>query len=118
MKVCYRRKDGKYCDSADSWVKYPGDENFVKGPNVIGRLGGKVGDYVVVETDAPRPHMKRYDGGKLVDDEQKLAAKAQEQERNRETMARAEGLKEKIQNNLATHEDVVEFLKEFVLDQQ
>ena len=72
MKVCYRKSDGVYCDSADSYVKYPGDIEFIKGINVMGRFGGSVEDYAVIETNEKQPYLKRYISSELVDDTEKI----------------------------------------------
>ena len=72
MKVCYRKSDGLYCDTEGPWpFRYPGDEEFVKGPNVIERFGGEPEDYVVVDVDpeeVPELWLKRWQDGNLVDD--------------------------------------------------
>ena len=115
MKVCYRKSDGQYCDTEGSWpFRYPGDEEFVKGPNVIERFGGEVEDYVVVDVDpeqVPQPWSKRWQDGNLVDDEDKLAAIAQQESEGNAAKAMEESVRQKIKDGTATLQDVLDYLK-------
>jgi hypothetical protein len=115
MKVCYRKSDGLYCDNEGSWpLGYPGDEEFVKGPNVIERFGGEVEDYVVVDVDpevVPQPWFKMWQDGSLVDDEEKLAAIAQRESEENAAKEIEESVRQKIKDGTATLQDVLEYLK-------
>lgn len=116
MKVCYRESDGAYCDSADSHAKYPGDEAFILGTNVIGRFGGKPEDYVIIEVDldeTPQPCLKKLQAGVLVDDDVKIAANlAAEDEAAQEVQDRTD-LVAKFKDKTATQDDICEFLSGF-----
>jgi hypothetical protein len=115
MRVCYRKSDGIYCDNEGSWpLGCPGDEEFVRGPNVIERFGGEVEDYVVADVDpeqVPQPWLKRWQDGDLVDDEDKLAAIAQQESEENAAKAMEESVKQKIKDGTATLRDVLEYLK-------
>ena len=115
MKVCYRKSDGLYCDTEGSWpFRYPGDEEFISGPNVIERFGGEVEDYVIVDVDpeeVPEPWLKRWQDGALVDDEDRLAAIAQQESEENAAKEMAESVKQKITDGTATLQDVLEYLK-------
>lgn len=115
MRVCYRRSDGLYCDNEGSWpLGCPGDEEFVNGPNVIGRFGGEPEDYVVVDVDpddVPRPWLKRWQDGQLVDDQEKVAAIAQRESEENAANEMAESVRRKIKDGTATLQDVLEYLK-------
>ena len=115
MKACYRKSDGLYCDNEGSWqLGCPGDEEFVKGPNVLERFGGEVEDYVVVDVDpeaVPQPWLKRWQEGELVDDEEKLAAIAQRDAEEDAAKAMEESVRQKIRDGTATLQDVLAYLK-------
>jgi hypothetical protein len=116
VKVCYRRSDGLYCDSERSWpARYPGDGEFVRGPNVMGRFGGAPDDYAVVDADAPEPWLRRWVDGRLVDDTEKLdaiaSARAQQAERHR----RVTELSSMIRDGSATVAELQEFMRERLL---
>jgi hypothetical protein len=115
MRVCYRKSDGIYCDNEGSWpLGCPGDEEFVRGPNVIERFGGEVEDYVVADVDpeqVPQPWLKRWQDGDLVDDEDKLAAIAQQESEENAAQAMEESVKQTIKDGTATLRDVLEYLK-------
>jgi hypothetical protein len=111
MRVCFRKSDGSYCDNGGSHVKYPGDEEFVEGGNVMGRFGGTPDDYIVVDTDEPRPWLKRYVNGKLVDDEEKLAATARQEEVQAEVSERLKSLRRKVKDRTATLDDALSLLE-------
>lgn len=109
MRAVYKKSDGTYCDSEQSYVKPPDDKGIIDGPNVIGRFGGKVSDYIVIECP-DRPWLKKYLGGKLVDDTEKIAAMETaraEAETQRQTI---EALRDKIKAGSATLKEVQEFL--------
>lgn len=110
MKVCYRKSDGVYCDNEQSWVKYPGDEAFIKAHNVMGRFKGKVTDYIVIETDKPSPWLKRYVNGKLIDDKEKLKALEAQKRAEEDERLKRERLTKKIKDKTATHEELLEYL--------
>ncbi len=115
MKVCYRKSDGIYCDSEGSWpLAFPGDEELVKGPNVVERFGGEVEDYVVVDVDpeeVPRPWLKRWRDGSLVDDEEKIVAIAQQETEENAAKELEQSVRQKIKDGTATLQDVLEYLK-------
>ncbi len=115
MKVCFSKSDGQYCDTEGSWpAGYPGDEEFLKGPNVIERFGGEVEDYVVVDVDpdeVPEPWLKRWQDGVIVDDEEKLAAIAQRESEENAAKETEETVRQKIKDGTATLQDVLDYLK-------
>ena len=72
MKIVIDKRTGAYCDSERSWKVYPGDKAFIEGPNAMGRFGGTVDDFLVLETAEERPHLLKYVAGELVPDTDKL----------------------------------------------
>ena len=111
MKVCYRKSDGMYCDSQQSWpAGYPGDEEFVRGPNVMGRFGGSPEDYVIIETDEPEPWFKRLAGGDLVDDAGKRESFLEERRQRAALRRRIAELEEKVRADAASFEELRELV--------
>ena len=77
-------------------------------------FSGEVEDYVVVDVDpevVPRPWLKTWQDGQLVDDEEKLAAIAQQESEQNAAKEMEESVRQKIKDGTATLQDVLEYLK-------
>ena len=115
MRVAFRKSDGMYCDSADSFAVYPGDDPFIRSNNVMGRLGGKPEDYVILDADpkdVPQPELRKLLDGKLVEDTDKIAAIHASKDEEAQDILRRDGLVAKFRDRTATLGEVCEFLSD------
>lgn len=76
MKIAIDKRTGQVRAQSDSYKIYPGDKAFIEGHNVMGRFGGLVDDYLVLDTEEGNPHLLKYVAGELVPDTNKLQAVA------------------------------------------
>lgn len=106
----FRKSDGKFMDSEDSYARGATPAQLIDGANVIGIHGGTVEDYICVPVDEKDVHLFRYVDQMLVPDLEALTEIVDREDQDKVKKDRSDILKEKLKNRTLTLDEIQEFL--------
>jgi hypothetical protein len=107
MLASFDERTGKLLAQADSFKIFPGPDSF---KDHVARACGVDTVYQVVMEAGDQPWRKKFDGAKIVDDEEAIAAAQTRQDSVGERASRIDALKDKFVKRTGTLADVQEFI--------
>lgn len=110
-RCVFNLKTGSYCDREDSFVNGPpSDRTWIEGGNVMGRFGGGLDDYAIVNVSDSYPELCLLVDGKAVRDAALESADASSWAIVQSKVTRLAEIKAKAASGTATLAELNEFV--------